>query len=87
VIVVDTGVLLAVGDDAHHDRCDALLGSYSRSELRVPAPVIVETSWLIEDRLGAAGEAAFLRSVVSGELSCTDLDGSDWERVVELVET
>jgi predicted nucleic acid-binding protein len=89
VIVVDTGVLLAVadGDDAHHDACEALLGAYPGDQLVVPTPVIVEISWLIEDHLGPAAEAAFLRSFAASELSRIDLDGTDWERVVELVET
>lgn len=89
MIVVDTGVLLAVadGDDADHDRCEPLLGSYPPGELIVPTPVIVECSWLIEDRLGPAAEAAFLCSVTTGELTRADLDQADWERAAELVET
>ena len=78
---------VADADDDDHDRCEPLLGSYPAGELMVPTPVIVECSWLIEDRLGPAAEAAFLRSVTSGELTRTDLDDTDWERAVELVET
>jgi predicted nucleic acid-binding protein len=55
--------------------------------LIVPTTVIVECSWLIEDRLGPAAEAAFLRSVLSGELTRVDLAEGDWVRAVELVET
>jgi hypothetical protein len=47
----------------------------------------VESSWLIEDRLGPAAEAAFLRSVYSAEFNRADLNDSDWQRCVELVET
>jgi len=87
VIIVDTGVIFAVADrdDADHDRCDELLASFSGS-LVVPVPVLVESSWLIEDRLGVAAEAAFLRSVTSNELARVDLEDGDWTRVLELVD-
>ena len=89
MILVDTGVILAVADagDTDHDACDELLATHPGPELMVPATVIVETSWLIEDRLGPAAEAAFLRSVMSGELTRVDLTGGDWQRAVELIET
>lgn len=89
MIVVDTGVIFAVadGDDADHRACDELLASYSRSELVVPTPVIVESAWLIESRLGPAAEAAFLRSMNTGELTRDDLLSADWSRTVDLVET
>jgi predicted nucleic acid-binding protein len=88
VIVVDTGVLYAVADGADHDHdaCDDLLAAH-RGRLVVPVPVIVETAWLIEDRLGPAAEAAFLRSVASGELTRVELADADWDRVVALIDT
>lgn len=88
MIIVDTGVIFAVADAADHDHsaCDELLAAHP-GELAVPTPVIVESSWLIGDRLGPAAEAAFLRSVAAGELTSVDLTAPDWDRVVELVET
>jgi predicted nucleic acid-binding protein len=86
-IIVDTGVIFAVADssDADHDACEELLASFA-GELVVPTPVIVETSWLIESRLGTGAEARFLRAVTSGELHRHDLGDADWERVLALVE-
>src|ERR1700678_4093999 len=86
-IVLDTGVIFAVADssDDDHDACDELLSAFV-GELVVPTPVIVESSWLIEDRLGPAAEARFLRSVTSGELHRQDLTDADWERATSLVE-
>jgi uncharacterized protein len=89
VLVVDTGVIFAVADrdDGDHDACDELVAAYAARELLVPTPVIVESAWLIESRLGPRAEAAFLRSVNDEELTRVDLEPSDWTRVVELVET
>lgn len=89
MLVVDTGVLYAVADasDADHDACDALLAGEPADELMVPVPVVVESSWLIESRLGPPAEAAFLAAIASGELSRVDLHDTDWRRVHELVAT
>ena len=87
MIVVDTGVLYASADedDTHHVPCATLLGRHP-GPLLVPVPVITETSWLIETRLGPAAEARFLRAT-RGELSRVDLVDQDWDRAIELVET
>jgi len=87
LLVVDTSVLYAVADgsDDDHGTCDELLATFA-GELVVPTPVVVESSWLICDRLGAAAEASFLRSVTSGELRREDLADGDWDRAVDLVE-
>lgn len=55
LLVVDTSALYAVADgsDDDHNACDELLGTFT-GELVVPTPVVVESSWLICDRLGAA---------------------------------
>ncbi len=52
----------------------------------MPTPVIAETSWLIEDRLGPAAEAAFLRSFTIDELTRADLVEGDCNRCLELIE-
>jgi predicted nucleic acid-binding protein len=87
VIVVDTGVLFAAADrdDPDHAACSRVLLDHVGG-LMVPVPVVVETSWLIESRLGARAEAAFLRSVAAGELAALDVGPSDWARMAELVE-
>ncbi len=87
MLVLDTGVLFAVADaaDGDHERCDELLAGRPASELILPTPVMVEASWLIECRLGPEAEAAFLASILAGELTRVDLLEPDWERVIELV--
>jgi predicted nucleic acid-binding protein len=86
-VIVDTGVLYAAADtdDTDHERSAGLLTDRS-APLLVPTPVIVETSWLLESRLGPAAELAFLRAVEVGELTRVDLVSDDWTRVCDLVE-
>ncbi|HEX3540690.1 MAG TPA: PIN domain-containing protein [Acidimicrobiales bacterium] len=87
MIVVDTGVAFGAADrdDPDHAGSAAVLRDHA-GELVIPTPVIVETSWLVDDRLGPAAEAGFLRSVSVGELHRIDLDDADWERVIELID-
>jgi hypothetical protein len=48
----------------------------------VPAPVLAQTAWLIESRLGPDAEAAFLRLVTSGEVEVVALIVEDADRNV-----
>ena len=88
VLLVDTNVWVEVADvdSANHARCAAMIRA-NRGRLVVTGPVVVETAWFIEDRLGPNREAAFLRMVTSDEIDLIDLTGADWARVVELIET
>jgi uncharacterized protein len=68
MIIVDTGVLFAAADrdDPDHSiRGQVLLDHVGA--MVVPVPVLIETSWLIESRLGSKAEAAFLHAVAAGE--------------------
>jgi predicted nucleic acid-binding protein len=87
LIVVDSGVLYAGADedDAHHAACAELLDGHP-GPLLVPVPVITETAWLIENRLGPAAEARFLRAT-RNELTRVDLIDDDWDRAAELIDT
>lgn len=87
MILADTGVIYGAvdRDDPRHADCAGVLEDHA-DELLVPVPVLVESAWLIESRLGPADEAAFLRAVNAGELDRVDLTAEDWTRVVELVE-
>lgn len=89
MLVVDTGVLLAVADrdEPDHTACDQLLASRQSADLLVPTPVIVESSWLIESRLGPTAEARLLGSIADEELTRVELTEEDWTRAIELIET
>lgn len=87
-LVLDTGPLYAIADrdDAQHASCLELLEGWV-GPMWVPAPVVVESAWLIGSRLGATAEASFLRSVLTRELSVEDLTDGDYARCAELIET
>ena len=66
MLLADTGVLFGATDrdDPRHSDCADVLDDHAR-ELLVPVPVIVESSWLIESRLGSAVEAERPTSPIS----------------------
>jgi predicted nucleic acid-binding protein len=87
-VLVDTGVFVSAADTdepRHHD-CTDLLREH-RGELVVPAPVVAETAWLIEARLGPAAETRFLRLVTTRQVRVVDLSPADYERCVALITT
>lgn len=89
MIVLDTGVLFAAADrrDSNHERCVAFFDEHADDPLILPTPVAVETAWMIDSRLGAPAEAAFLASVVEGAFTVHELDAQLWARIAELVDT
>jgi predicted nucleic acid-binding protein len=53
----------------------------------MPAPVLAETAWLIESRLGPDADARFLRVITSSDVDVVDLIRDDYVRCIELIET
>ena len=74
MIIVDTGVLLAVADadDRWHLASTELLANYPSDQLILPAPVIPETGWMIAAALGPATEAAFIASVAAAVIAVAE---------------
>lgn len=87
VLIVDASVWLDAADTdcPNHQGCARLL-SDRHSELVTPAVVAGEAARLIRFKLGAQAEARFVRLITSGAVTISDLDPTDWQRVVELVE-
>lgn len=85
MLLVDTNILVAAADTStpDYERCAAVLDEHA--DIVVPAPVAVETAWMIESRLGADAEAAFVDSVATGELEVLDLTRPDWARCRDLI--
>jgi predicted nucleic acid-binding protein len=86
-VLVDTGVFVSAADadEPRHHQCAQLLDEH-RGELVVAAPVVPETAWLLEDRLGPSAEVRFLRLVTAGELRVVDLVLADYQRCATLIE-
>jgi predicted nucleic acid-binding protein len=87
VIVVDTGVLLAVANRTDHWHSRAVeYFTERRTEMIVPAPVVVETAWLIARELGNAAEARFVGAAGRGEFHIVDLTPGDYRRASEILD-
>lgn len=86
MIVCDTGPLYAAADssDAHHHECSELL-TRLRRPLVVPISVVIETSYLIEHRLGPAAEARFLAGIAGRDFQVEQLSLDDLRRAAGLV--
>lgn len=83
--IVDTGPLYAAADrdDAAHDASLAVLESPGL-DLVIPALVVAEATYLIGTRLGAAAEAAFLRTLEHLDVELPAVE--DWPRIAALVD-
>jgi predicted nucleic acid-binding protein len=86
-VLVDTGVFVSAADadEPRHHQCAQLLDEH-RGELVVAAPVVPETAWLLEARLGPSAEVRYLRLVTAGVLRVIDLVLADYQRCVTLIE-
>ncbi|PYR56187.1 MAG: VapC toxin family PIN domain ribonuclease [Acidobacteria bacterium] len=86
-LLLDTGVIYALADrdDAWHERCVAYL-KHTRELLLVPITVIPEAAYFIHERLGAAAERRFVRSIADRELTVESLRDADWQRIGELLD-
>ncbi|MDP3711854.1 MAG: PIN domain-containing protein [Mycobacteriales bacterium] len=86
VLLCDTGVLLSAADtdEPQHHVCAGLIRAH-RGQLAVPVPVVPETAWLLESRLGSDAEVRFLRLITSGTVRVLDLTQDDYVRCAELV--
>lgn len=84
-MIVDTGILYALVDrsDRHHQEA---LEIFRRQEVKViPEPVVVETDWLILERLGVDVEIRFLQGLASRATVVECPTDSDRRRAAELV--
>jgi predicted nucleic acid-binding protein len=87
VLIVDAGPLYAAAatQDNDHRRCVELL-TQAKGPLLIPALVVTEVSYLLNDRIGPHAELAFARSLAAGELITEPVLDSEWQRIAELIE-
>lgn len=84
-LILDTGPLYASLDrsDADHAACRALIEG-SDETLVIPAPVLVEVDYWIQQRLHPGVLVALLADIEAGAYVVADLHASDYRRVREL---
>lgn len=87
MIIVDTGVVVAMGNrrDDDHARCTELLTT-TIEPLVLPEPLLVEVGYMLGSRAGASAEADFLRDVADGVYTLESMMLADVARAAELVE-
>ena len=85
-VLVDTGILyaLADADDRWHEPASAWLDDVSEL-LIVSVTALPEVAYLLQTRLGAPAELAFVQSLSAGELELEDLRRSDLVRCGEVM--
>ena len=85
-LVVDAGPLYALADrdDAFHEECLDLLGSFP-GPLIVPTLVITKVAYLIGARLSARAEVLFAQDLAEGAFIVDPVHPADWVRIAELV--
>ncbi len=87
MIVADTGALYALVDasDAWHKRVVEWWRG-NADQVVVPATVLPEVTYLLQQRIGVEAEIAFVRAVADGEFTVEHLDDTDVDRAVAVME-
>ena len=86
MVICDTGPLYALVDrsDAWHERVTAWWTAQAR-HVRVPITVLPEVCYLLQTRIGAQAEQAFVRSVANGEWIIEPVESDDVIRASTLM--
>jgi hypothetical protein len=86
MVIADTGPLYALIDrnDAWHERVTAWWTAQAR-HIRVPITVLPEVCYLLQTRISAQAEQAFVRSVANGELMIEPVESDDVIRASALM--
>jgi predicted nucleic acid-binding protein len=87
VLILDTGPLYASLDrrDVNYRRCRALIDETSEL-LVIPAPVLVEVDYWIQQRLRASTLVTLVRDIIDGAYEVVDLVPDDYQRVIEITD-
>jgi predicted nucleic acid-binding protein len=87
-VLAHSGALYALLDRS--DEWHALVKAWwtvARERVVVPSSVLPVTALMVSKRLGARAEAAFIRSVVDGEIPLEPVEQADVSRAAELIGT
>jgi uncharacterized protein len=86
IVVADTGPLYALMDRSdrwHQPVLDWWTGN--RADVVVPVCVLAEVCYLLQARIGADAEAAFVESIARGEFTVEPIESADFSRVTDLM--
>lgn len=85
-VVFDSGVIVALYDrrDAEHERCRRLLRELTEPRF-IPSPTLPEIDYWLSTRIGPEAFVQVLRDIRAGAYRVQDLDGEDYERVLEII--
>jgi uncharacterized protein len=82
IVVADTGALYALADrsDAWHTRVRDWWMATPRRVV-IPTSVVPEVCYLLQTRLGALAEVAFVRAIRTNEFQLVEVEGRDLPRM------
>ncbi|HET6379427.1 MAG TPA: PIN domain-containing protein [candidate division Zixibacteria bacterium] len=86
-VLVDTSVLYALArrEDPWHTTCEKAIASEPEAVI-VPAHLLCEIAYLVNVRIGAAAERAFLRGLFASDWAVEPMNQADLDRAVDLLE-
>ena len=84
--IIDSGFLYATLDkgDIHHRSVVQVLETFD-GKILLPVPVLVETGYLIQARLGHATMRLFVQKLQEGPLQLVSIQKRDFRRIHELL--
>lgn len=87
IVVADTGALYALMDksDAWHARVLEWWREHGAAVV-VPACVLPEVCYLLQSRIGAAAEHAFVSAIAEGEFALENLETDDVARAADVMQ-
>lgn len=88
MILVDTGPLVALSNikDIDHERCLRWY-EHSHGRLLIPAPILAEVAYLLQEKAGPLVEAKFFRELAhDDQFELANLERADLLRIAELIE-
>jgi predicted nucleic acid-binding protein len=87
-VVADTGAIYALIDasDAWHKRVTDWWGRAGQAVV-IPITTLPEVTYLLQTRIGAAAEEAFVRAIADGELVIEPIEDDDMPRIADVMHT
>ena len=87
-LLIDSGFLYAAldKDDNKHEPVIEVLSSLRRQDTVLPAPIIVETTYLFSSRIGHSAMRRFVQTLDASPFELVSLQKTDTKRVHEILD-